>query len=183
MNLRPSSASWLALLFGACASSAPSPDQLGPRIRCRIVARGPVDSITSAEHRVFLLLVAADGTRRAVRLFSPAYAESEGICGELGVDGEILFEREGAENHESVAGEPTKVHDVVIADDIGLCFAPGSFYVYRRVEGTKRFAADPDPEIRFGQVRRDGSGYVELTPSLGPEIGYDDDPPGWPPAK
>ncbi|MEZ6036248.1 MAG: hypothetical protein R3F29_02125 [Planctomycetota bacterium] len=183
MNLRLSCGLGLVTLLAACVGSPSSPAELGPRIRCRIVARGPVDSITSAEHRVFVVLVDGSGARKKVRLFSPEYAESEGLCGELGVDGEILFEREGAENHESLTGELTKVHDVVISDDIGLCFEPGSYYVYRRIEGTKRFAADPDPEIRFGQVRRDGSGYVELTPSVGPEIGYDDDPPGWPPAK
>lgn len=169
----------LSVVGGCVGGGAAAVPELGARVRCRIAGRGDVPSITSADHRVFVVLQERDGRRLPVRVFSPKYASSEGLLGAIGVRAASLLQRERPTWSESLHGDPELVHDMLF-EGVDLCFEPGSFYVYRHDGETGRFVADPDPEIRLGQLRADGSGYEELTPSLGPAIDYDDDPAGWP---
>lgn len=171
----------LVLIAAGCVATPPGIESLGQRIRLRIAGRGQESSITSAEHRIFLLLRAPDGRALPVRVHSPEYDESEGLCGSIGVRAESVLDLPPVTFAESLHGNTSHVHDLVLPSGHTVVCAPGAFFVCRRVAGTNRFVADGDPEIWLGQITVDGSRYVEVAPGHGVEVTYETDPPGWPP--
>jgi hypothetical protein len=174
----------LAVLFlfaAGCVTTPTGTEAMGQRIRVRIAGRGQEPSITSAEHRIFLVLRRPDGRTVPMRMHSPQYDESEGLCGSIGVRAESLLDLSESTFAESLHGAAPLVHDLVLPPGHTVVGAPGAFFVCRQVAGTNRFVAEADPEIRLGQITADGSRYVELTPGRGIEVTYETDPPGWPP--
>lgn len=177
----------LVLIAAGCAAAPPGDESAGQRLRVRIAGRGQEPSITSAEHRIFVLLRAPDGRILPWREHSPAYDESEGLCGSIGVRLGSLLElpTSGVPSWtlvESRQGNAPLVHDLVLPPGCTIVDAPGSFFVCRRVAGTDRFVVDADPEIRLGRLTADGSRYVELAPGRDGEVTFETDPPGWPPS-
>ena len=170
----------LFLIVAACVATSDGKEALGQRLRVRIAGRGQEPSITSAEHRIFLLLRAPDGRILPWQEHSPEYEESEGLCGSIGVRLGSVLELPSLTVAESLHGNAPLVHDLVLPPGYTVVDAPGSFFVCRRIAGTTRFVADADPEIRLGQIAADGSRYFELTPGHGVEVTYETAPPGWP---
>jgi hypothetical protein len=84
---------------------------------------------------------------------------------------------------ESLHGDRELVHDFVLPPGWRLDFAPGRFYAYRVADPDSRMVADLDPEVRFGQVSADGSRYVDLQATAGPDRRGSEFPPGWPPGR
>jgi hypothetical protein len=171
----------LVLIAAGCAAAPPGEESAGQRLRVRIAGRGQEPSITSAEHRIFVLLRAPDGRILPRREHSPAYDESEGLCGSIGARLESLLELPSLTVAESLHGNEPLVHDLVLPPGYTVVEAPGSFFVCRRIAGTEHFVADADPEIRLGRLAADGSRYVELAPGRDGEVTFETDPPGWPP--
>lgn len=175
----------LALLAGCAAAPPPMPrpDELGDRVRIRIVGRNPdVPSITTADCFLSFVALGPDGQRKACRVYAPESAESEGLSLVVGSRIFRVFDREGwPDLGETRHGDPTLGEDLVLPPGVSLCFEPGSCFAYRIVDHGPTMAADLDPEIRIGQLRADGSGYVELQPVAGPDLPRAADPPGWPP--
>lgn len=172
----------LCLIAAGCAATPVVTEPLGQRLRIRIAGRGQEPSITSAEHLLFLVLRTPDGRAVPVRLHSPEYEESEGLCGSIGVRAEYALGLPAVTYAESLHGDARLVHDLVLAPGYGLDFAPGAFFACRRVDATNRFVAETGSEIRVGQITADGSRYIEAASGHGVEATYDTDPPGWPPA-
>ncbi len=174
----------VAVALTAACTSPPAPDvgELGSRVRVRIVSRGEIPSITTARYRLLVGIRGPDGRVEGFGVSAPEYAESESIGGALAIKFVSVLELPDLESPESLHGEPELVHDFVLPKGYALDFTPGRFFAYR-VIGDDRLVADLAPEIRIGQITADGSRYLELTPTAGPDLGESDDPPGWPPSE
>ena len=174
----------VAMLLVACA--APSPADAGPlgdRVRVRIASRGDVASITTARYWL-LLQVRGPGDRvESFGVNAPEHSESEGIGGELAVKIASVLDLPYFAIVESLHGDRELVHDFVLPPGWRLDFAPGRFYAYRVADPDGRMVADLDPEVRFGQISADGSRYVELQATAGPDRRGSEFPPGWPPGR
>lgn len=174
---------WLVVATVAVAcTTPPAPElgELGNRVRVRIVSRGEVASITTARYRLLVCIRGPEGRVESFGVSAPEYAESEFIGGALAVKFTSVLDLPNLESHESLHGAADLVHDFVLPKGYALDFTPGRFFAYR-VAANGRLVADLAPEIRFGQITADGSRYVELLPTAGPDLGEGDDPPGWPP--
>lgn len=171
----------LFLIAAGCVTTPTGVESMGQRIRLRIAGRGQEPSITSAEHRIFLVLRGPGGRTVPMRVHSPQHDESEGLCGSICVRAESILDLPQFTVAESVHGAAPLVHDLVLPPGHDVVGAPGAFFVCRQVAGTNRFVADADPEIWLGQITADDSRYIELTPGRGVEATYETDPPGWPP--
>ncbi|MCA8952859.1 MAG: hypothetical protein KDE27_25340 [Planctomycetes bacterium] len=173
----------LGLLAG-CSSVPPRPTRadLGDRVRIRIDGRDPAaSSITTADYFLFFLVIDVDGGRRPVRANTTLCASSEGIA--LGISTDVFgaLDRElWAEIDETSRGDHELCEDFVLPPGTMLCFEPGTCFAYRIVDEGPRMVAELAPEVRIGQIRADGSDYVELQPVDGPELPRAADPPGWP---
>jgi hypothetical protein len=129
-----------------------------------------------------LVVRGPDGRTQAFGVAAFEYSESEGIAGELGVKIQDVYGLPPLVFAESLhAEDPALVHDFLLPAGYTLDFAPGHFYAYRVDRPRQRMIADLAPEIRLGQVSADGSRYLELQPSAGPDLVGSEDPPGWPP--
>jgi len=172
------------LLIGAagCASATrPSPAELGNRVRVRIVSRGDIPSITTADYRLLLMLRTPDGRLETFGVHAPATSDCESIAGALAVKIRSVFALPVVFCESLRADDPTLVHDFVLPAGYTLDFTPGRFYAYRVADPSRRKVADLAPEIRIGQITADGGRYLELQPTAGPEVRGSADPPGWPP--
>lgn len=172
------------LTLTACVQSPglPSPTDLGNRIRVRIDGR-EIPSITTADYFIYAAVRGPDGTRHGVDLYAPAYSSSEGLSLGLGMRIARTFELPDTELEESLKTEPSLAEDILLPDGYTLCFEPGTFYAYRIIDHGPTMAADLAPEIRLGQLTKDGTSYVEVAPSSGPIIKRAAPPPNWPPGK
>jgi hypothetical protein len=171
----------VVVLAAACASPpAPEIGELGSRVRVRIVSRGEVASITTARYRLLVCIRGPEGRVESFGVSAPRFSESESIGGSLAAKFKSVLDLPNLEFVESLQGAPELVHDFVLPKGYALDFTPGRFFAYR-VAANGRLVADLAPEIRFGQITADGSRYLELAPTAGPDLGEDDDPPGWPP--
>lgn len=177
----------LGLLAACTAPPAPmpTPAELGDRVRIRIDGRNrEVPSITTADYFLSFVALGPDGQRKACRVYAPESAESEGLSLSVGSRIFRVFAREGwPDLGETRHGDPALCEDLVLPPGVSLCFEPGTCFAYRIVDHGLTMAADLDPEIRIGQIRADGSGYVELQPGAGPVLPRADDPPNWPPPR
>lgn len=160
---------------------APAPDELADRVRVRIAGR-EIPSITSADYFLFFVVQGDDGRGEPIRVLATHYTSCEGLSLVAGSRVWFAFDQEGwPELGPSRHGPADLCADFALPPGTRLCFEPGTFFAYRIVDEGPTMVADLDPEISIGQLRADGSGYVELPPSAGPELPRAQDPPGWPP--
>lgn len=171
-------------LLAACAAPPTAPE-LGDRVRIRIDGRDPaVPSITTADCFLSFLVLGPDGERRPIRAYAPEASESEGLSLIVGHRIHVAIGREGwPDLGETRHGDPRLCEDLVLPPGTSLCFEPGTCFAYRIVDRGPTMRADLAPEIRIGQIRADGTGYVEMETSDGPELERAADPPGWPPER
>jgi|688.fasta_scaffold278486_2 hypothetical protein len=174
----------VGVLLAACAAPRnPADTPLGDRVRVRIASRGDINSITTAR---YWLLLQVRGPRDRVESFgvnAPEASESESIGGSFAVKLESVLDLPDLADVESLHGDPELCHDFVLTPGWSLDFTPGRFYAYRVAGPDGRMVADLDPEIRIGQSTADGSRYVELQPTAGPDRRGAEFPPGWPPGR
>ena len=173
-----------ATVLVACAAPAPSvAEELGDRVRVRIVSRGDVPSITTGRYRLLLQVRGPDGFVESFGVNAPEHSDSESVAGQIAVKVASVLRLPKFAFVESLHGDPELVHAFVLPKGFLLDFAPGRFYALRAVGSDGRMVADLEPEIRFGQITADGSRYVELAATVGPDVLGTDDPPGWPPGR
>jgi len=172
------------LALNACVGqpALPSPADLSNRIRVRIDSR-EIPTITTADYFIYAVVRGPDGTRRGVNAYAPAYISSEGLSLMLGMKIERTFQLPDIELEETLKIEPSLAEDILLPDGYTLCFEPGTFYAYRIIDAGRTMAADLAPEIRLGQLTKDGTSYVEVAASNGPILKRAATPPNWPPGK
>lgn len=160
---------------------SPAPADLADRVRIRIAGR-EIPSITSADYFLFFVVLGEDGRREPIRVLATLYMSSGGLALAAGSQVWFTFDQEDwPELDSSRHGPEDLCEDFGLPPGTRLCFEPGTFFAYRIVDEGPTMVADLDPEIWIGQLRADGSGYVELQPSDGPELPRAQDPPDWPP--
>tara|TARA_R110002094_G_scaffold64192_7_gene74500 strand:- start:2 stop:559 length:558 start_codon:yes stop_codon:yes gene_type:complete len=178
----PRIAAMLLALLSACAThhaAAPPPEALGNRIRVRIEGR-EVDSITSADYFLYLMVRAPDGKRTGINALGPESVSAPGMALGLASIIRMRCDLPNLELIDPTASDPKWSTDIVLPPGYTLCCEPGSFYAYRIIEGGPTMAADLNPEVRISAIRADGTRYFEVPPSDGPLLKRAAMPPGWP---
>lgn len=172
----------LAPGFAACvyAPALPTRADLANRMRIRIEGR-EIPSITTADYFIYCVVEGPDGTRRGIDVLAPESSSSEGLSLQIGMDIRSAFELPDIELGETIGGEPNFSEDIMLPPGFMLCFEPGTFYAYRIIDHSRTMAADLAPEIRLGQLRKDGLAYYEVQASDGPNLERAKSPPNWPP--
>ena len=166
--------------LSACKLPAPppSPDELGNRLRVLVTGR-EVESITTADYFLFLMVRAPDGTRTGINTYVPGYGSSGGMA--LGIS--VYIERRCDLPDLELIDKPGKNPvwcDIVLPKGYSLCLEPGSHYAYRIVDHGPTMAADLNAEIHLLASSKDGTRYYEVAASDGPVLKRAATPPGWP---